>query len=181
MIFRGKQAVELFFGAAIRHREKSKNSQLVVSRFVCSRQFNLLSLSMKCCSLLSLRVVCFWISLHFLNWNETKWEEKCENVECCYFLLVFPYWNHPITITNDTLQGKGFPRSEIKSEGKPSHWKFRGSEWVGDSKGCILVVNSEKFSFFNFAMAFRGICELICFLGSLEKSHSVYHCVQVVL
>lgn len=113
--------------------EKSKKilsllSSLLFLAFVCSQQFNLLSLSMKCCSLLSLRVVCFWISLHFLNWNEMKWEEKCENVECCYFLLVFPYWNHPITITNDTLQGKGFPRSEIKSEGKPSHWKFRGSE-----------------------------------------------------
>lgn len=107
--------------------------------FVCFQQFNLLSLWIKCCFLLSLGCRMFWISLYLPPCAPES--DSTEERKTLWNVVVRFYWNHPITIRNDTFtRKKAFQDTDEK--------KLPRIQCVGvciwDSKGCVHVINSEK-------------------------------------
>lgn len=131
--------------------------------FLYLQQFNLLSLRMKCC-FSYLRV------LYVLN-NLAFRQQQLEQGREMWNVVRF-YWNHPITITNDTLQQKGFSLEQKEKSRIENSVGVR----IERFEGLLYVINIEKFSSF---LIFwwqleKGICELIyCFLGSSRTLYGI--------
>lgn len=121
---RNKHEWEFIFGC---------EEELFAYIFACFQQFNLLSsVWIKCCFLLSLGCRMFLNILHFSR--PESGAKSCKRRSTTWNAVRF-YWNHPITITNDTFTRKRlFPRKNIL--------------WLGwvvwDSKGCSHVIDGEK-------------------------------------
>lgn len=184
-----------FFLALASTQEKRKSvEKFSVSCFVlCFQQFNLLSLWIKCCFLLSRHVVCF--EYLYISPAETAWDGKCGML--IFFLLPSAFFLLKSS-NNDNkwyiYKKKAFLKQRQRRRRRWKRkkwmreslvWKFSGSE-SRDSKGCSLSSIPKNFSFLSsfFHLQLRAgisrkaFVNWYAFFGLLEDP--VYHCVKVL-
>lgn len=88
----------------------------------------------------------FWISLHSFRsaFSTQSGAHKSRSEEECGMLRFscsrFFYWNHPITITNDTVTWKRLFSGGAELEASTIRWEDDEMRW--DSKGCFLFLSS---------------------------------------